>query len=438
MTWVDGAIVGAYLLALVGISLNKRARTDDDAGYLLGGRALTLPAFVATLVSTWYGGILGVGEFGYRYGISQWVVFGLPYYVFALAFAWVLAPLVRQAAFTSIPEAVAAHHGPAAGKWAAAGVAVMVSPAPYLLMIALMIGYWMPDWPLMMVVTGCAVFISGYVMIGGFRAVVNTDRLQVVLMYAGFAALIGYAWMEVGPPADIWAMLPETHRDPSGGHSAAYILVWFFIALWTFVDPGFHQRCAAAKTPAIARKGIVISVGFWLVFDLLTVTAAVYGRVMFPALEAPATVYPEMAARLLPAGVSGLFIVALLATIMSTLDSFLFLSGQTIGRDLTRIGTPAGIWLGAGLGVALVAVLPDVIGLWYALGTVVIPGLLIPVLGAYIPLFRVRHAAWLMAAASGTSLVWMLFLHEATGIEPFYPGMAVGGVWWWWGRIRNR
>lgn len=172
----------------------------------------------------------------------------------------------------------------------------------------------------------------------------------------------------------------------------------------------------------------MISVGFWLVFDLLTVTAAVYGRVMFPALEAPATVYPEMAARLLPAGVSGLFIVALLATIMSTLDSFLFLSGQTIGRDLTRIGTPAGIWLGAGLGVALVAVLPDVIGLWYALGTVVIPGLLIPVLGAYIPLFRVRHAAWLMAAASGTSLVWMLFLHEATGIEPFYPGMAVGGV----------
>ena len=430
MTWVDGAIVGAYLLALVGISLHKRARADDETAYLLGGRALTLPAFVATLVSTWYGGILGVGEFGYLYGISQWVVFGLPYYVFALAFAWILAPVVRQAAFMSIPEAVAAHHGPAAGKWAAAGVAVMVSPAPYLLMIALMIRFWMPDWPLMTVVAGCAVFISAYVMIGGFRAVVNTDRLQVALMYVGFMVLIGYAWMEVGPPAELWTALPESHRDPSGGHSAAYILVWFFIALWTFVDPGFHQRCAAAETPAIARKGIVISVGFWLVFDILTVTAALYGRVMFPDLEAPATVYPEMAARLLPAGVSGLFTVALLATIMSTLDSFLFLSGQTIGRDLTRIGTPAGIWVGAGLGVGLVAVLPDVIGLWYALGTVVIPGLLIPVLGAYIPIFRVRHAAWLMVAASGTSLVWMLFLQEATGIEPFYPGMVVGVMWW--------
>jgi SSS family solute:Na+ symporter len=438
MTWVDGAIVGAYLLALVGISLHRRARTDDESAYLLGGRTLTLPAFVATLVSTWYGGILGVGEFGYLYGMSQWVVFGLPFYVFALAFAWFLAPVVRKAAFVSIPDAVAAQHGPAAGKWAAAGVAVMVSPAPYLLMIALMVRFWMPDWPLMAVVAAAAAFISGYVMLGGFRAVVNTDRLQVGLMYAGFAVLVGYAWAEVGSPAHVWEMLPESHRDPAGGHSAAYILVWFFIALWTFVDPGFHQRCAAAKTPAVARKGIVLSVGFWLVFDILTVTAALYGRVMFPALEAPAAVYPEMAARLLPAGVSGLFIVALLATIMSTLDSFLFLSGQTLGRDLTRIGTPAGIVAGAALGVGLVALLPDVIGLWYALGTVVIPGLLLPVLGAYIPVFRVRRAAWLMAAASGTSLAWMLLLHEATGIEPFYPGIAVAVVWWAWGRLATR
>lgn len=434
MTWVDGGLVAAYLAALVGISLYRRARPDDESEYLLGGRALTLPAFVATLVSTWYGGILGVGEFGYQYGISQWVVFGLPYYVFALAFAWWLAPVVRQASFMSIPDAVAAHHGKAAGKWAAAGVAVMVSPAPYLLMIALLVRFWVPDWPLMVVVAAAAVFISGYVMLGGFRAVVNTDRLQVVLMYAGFAVLVAFAWMEVGSPVQVWEMLPKSHRDPSGGHSAAYILVWFFIALWTFVDPGFHQRCAAAKTPAIARKGIVISVGFWLAFDFLTVTAALYGRVMFPALDTPATVYPEMAARLLPPGVSGLFVVALLATIMSTLDSFLFLTGQTIGRDLTRIGTPAGIWVGAALGVGLVALLPDVIGLWYALGTVVIPGLILPVLGAYIPVFRVKGAAWLMASASGTSLVWLVFFKEATGIEPFYPGMAVAGLWWLQGR----
>jgi len=47
----------------------------------------------------------------------------------------------------------------------------------------------------------------------------------------------------------------------------------------------------------------------------------------------------------------------------------------------------------------------------------------------------VRRAAWLMAAASGTSLAWMLLLHEATGIEPFYPGIAVAGVWWGIGKV---
>ena len=49
-----------------------------------------------TLVSTWYGGILGVGEFSYRYGISNWVIQGVPYYVFALFFAFLLAKRIGQ------------------------------------------------------------------------------------------------------------------------------------------------------------------------------------------------------------------------------------------------------------------------------------------------------------------------------------------------------
>ncbi|MBT3608146.1 MAG: sodium:solute symporter family protein, partial [Candidatus Marinimicrobia bacterium] len=60
---------------------------------------------------------------------------------------------------------------------------------------------------------------------------------------------------------------PESHLDPLGGNTIQYILVWFFIAAWTFVDPGFYQRCAAAESPEIAKKGLLISIGFWAVFD---------------------------------------------------------------------------------------------------------------------------------------------------------------------------
>ena len=76
---VDLALVGAYFvfLLLVGLRFFGVARRDATE-YLLMGRKLALPSFVATLVTTWYGGILGVGEFSYRFGISNWLVFGVP------------------------------------------------------------------------------------------------------------------------------------------------------------------------------------------------------------------------------------------------------------------------------------------------------------------------------------------------------------------------
>src|SRR5690625_6249225 len=43
--------------------------------------------------------------------------------------------------------------------------------------------------------------------------------------------------------------------------------------------------------------------------------------------------YPVLADQILPVGLKGIFILALFATIMSTLDSYLFISGQTLGRD---------------------------------------------------------------------------------------------------------
>ena len=63
------------------------------------------------------------------------------------------------------------------------------------------------------------------------------------------------------------------------------ILVWFFIASWTFVDPGFYQRSAAARDPATARRGILISIGLWFVFDLLTTTAGLYAFLHLPGLD---------------------------------------------------------------------------------------------------------------------------------------------------------
>jgi len=58
-------------------------------------------------VSTWYGGILGVGEYSYRFGLSNWLVFGLPYYLAAALFAVFLAKKARAAQVLTIPERLA-------------------------------------------------------------------------------------------------------------------------------------------------------------------------------------------------------------------------------------------------------------------------------------------------------------------------------------------
>jgi hypothetical protein len=79
-------------------------REEDLAGWILAGRALTLPVFVATLVPTFYGGVLGIGEFTWSAGLSNWAVMALPYYAFAGLYAVFLAGRVRVTPGLTIPD----------------------------------------------------------------------------------------------------------------------------------------------------------------------------------------------------------------------------------------------------------------------------------------------------------------------------------------------
>lgn len=449
LSWVDFSLIGGYFLALLVLGWRAKSRlndTDGDEGYLLSGRRLTMPAFVATLVSTWYGGILGVGEFSYLFGISQWVVMGLPYYLFAMLFAVFFAGKIRENPALSIPEAIRNQYGEKASQLSAALVFLLVNPAPYILMVA-MIATFMLGIDGFYVTIAVALFSAVYVGWGGFGAVVRTDMLQVILMYAGFGILLYAAWNTFGSPPTLLPQLPESHLQPTGGQPPGYLLVWFFIALWTFVDPGFHQRAAAAKSPKTARNGIFVAIGCWFIFDMATLLTALYGVAILTDLSDAVLVYPALASHLLPAGLLGIFILTLLATVMSTLDSFLFLAGQTLGRDL-KWGKPTvpitpsvvirrtriGIGVAALAGVLLVWLFPSVIELWYVIGSVIIPALLVPVAGIYYPAFRVpgTMAPWLLIIPFTVSLLWLtagLLTGDALGyawlgVEPFYPGVA--------------
>ncbi|MDZ7716699.1 MAG: sodium:solute symporter family protein [Balneolaceae bacterium] len=458
-TFWDWGLILSYFGLLVFLSWKKDWEDQDEESFLLSGRKMTLPAFVATLVSTWYGGILGVGEYSYQFGISQWLLFGFPFYVFSALFAWLLAGKIRLNKALTIPEAMGSYYGENAGRWSAIPIFILVSPAPYILMLGLIFQYLTGgSGDFLWYASAVAFFSVAYVSFGGFSAVVRTDMLQITLMFGGFILLLYFAGNEFGSLTKLWNTMPDTYRDITGGQDWQYILVWFFIALWTFVDPSFHQRAAAAKSPKTAQKGIFISILLWSLFDFMTMFSGIYGwAILGPDLSEPIMVYPYLANEILPIGLKGLFFVALLATIMSTLDSYLFLSGQTLGRDLlvkifpntsnnrlTRISVLAA----AVLGILLIIVYPSVIDIWYVLGSVMIPGILIPVLGVYLKAFSLKKQ-WViptMLLSIGVSLIWLIlgtlfnegaYSYTYLGIEPFYPGLFTSILCWLIGRKKS-
>ncbi len=132
---VDILIILAFFASVLFIGFFTGRKTGVDANdYLLSGRKLSLFLFVAVNVSTWYGGILGVGEFTYRYGLVSWFTQGFPYYIFAFLFALFFAKKIREASLFTIPDKLTEVYGRNVGLVSAVIVFVLVSPAPYLLM----------------------------------------------------------------------------------------------------------------------------------------------------------------------------------------------------------------------------------------------------------------------------------------------------------------
>lgn len=428
------AVYAAFLVFTVLRLFRAPAQDADD--YIVAGRRLTLPAFVATTVSSWYGGILGVGEYAWSYGVSNWLVFGVPYYLYAVVFALLLARRARRSAVLTLPERLEARFGRTPALLGAGALFVMTVPAAYVLMLGVLfeIKTGLPRW--LGVLAGTALS-TAYVFRGGLRAVVGTDKIQFLLMFLGFVVLVPACVVKWGGWEWLRGALPASHLQWDGGAGAQAVAVWYVIAAATLVEPSFYQRCYAARSEGTARAGLLISVGFWIVFDFLTTTAGLYARAVLPDLADPVGAFPALAAATLPSLWEGLFVAGLLATIMSTVDSYAFLAAITGGRDLwgrwrggdaqTLVPVRWALLASSLLAVAMALWAGSVVTLWHHLGSLGTPALLGPVLLAHSD----RHAdgrrvTASMLAGTGTAGLWLLLGEGATwhGVEPIFPGVA--------------
>ncbi len=450
-SWLDWGLVLLYfgLLAVVWARRFRSQPVNDD--YFVAGRAVTLPAFVATLVTTWYGGILGVGEYSWRYGVSNWLVFGVPYYVGALLFAVLFARRAREAKHYTIPDLLHATYGRGPALVGATIVFLQSAPAAYVLMLGTLFAA-MFGAPLVPCIVAAAVLSVFYVDRGGLRTVVFTDQIQFVLMYGGFAVMLGFLLVQHGGLAFLGSRVPATHWQWHGGNPPAAIFVWYFIALSTLVDPGFFQRAFAARDPQVARRGVLLSILFWILFDFMTTATGLYARALLPDLNDPVFAYPELARVTLPPVALGLFYLGMIATVMSTIDSYAFIAATTMGRDLiwrlrgerdadsqphlSRIG----LWVATAFATWLAIAEPTVIGLWHDVGSIVTPTLLLPIGLALAGRGRLgsRGTLALMLLPFAVSLGWVLAralspVKDAgypLSLEPIYAGLGTSLVTW--------
>ena len=399
------------------------------------GRKLTLPAFVATLVSSFYGGILGVGEFTYRYGISSWFLNALPYYLFITLFAVFLAKKIRRTNLFTIADKLDSVYGKNVSILGAILVFLLVTPAPYVFMLGI-ITSMIFGFPLWISMLASLSFSIVFLIRGGLNADVRVNVFEFIIMFLGFGIIIPFCFTQLGSFDYLTFNLPSNHLNLTGGNSLSYILVWFFIGAWAVVDPAFHQRCYSAKSERIAVRGIFVSLLFWFVFDAMTTLTGLYAFASIRNIEDPVMAYPLLAQNILPSFAKGFFFIGLIATIMSTLHSNLFISATTLGRDIivkltgsknkSNLYSKIGIFISAVLSVFIALLVPSVVQIWYLIGSMTIPALIIGIVSSYFEKLQINKN-WIFSAMIVSflfSFIWIIF--NIGYIEPMYPGLVLG------------
>ena len=336
LNFLDIAIILAVLLItllmVVYANLKKPNKKNSVIDIMLAGRKLTLPLFVPSLVSTWYGGVLGVSQISFEHGIYNFFTQGVFWYISYIIFAFFLVKPIKKAKVKSLAELCEKFFGNNARNVCAIFNVINLIPISYSLALGIVIdalfglGYFFS-----IIISTSAVCL--YTAIGGFRSVVITDIFQFILMFFSVLIVLFFSVSEYGSINYLKNNLPESHFSITGGMPITSLILWGLIAFSTLVDPNFYHRILAAANEKTAKIGLLISILMWMIFDIATTAGGMYAKAAMNNADSK-NAYLHYAMDLLPTGLKGLFLAGLIASILSTLDSYLFLSSSTISYDL--------------------------------------------------------------------------------------------------------
>lgn len=435
-----------YLAIMVGIGwfFSKRIRNFTD--YFLAGRNLGLGLATVSFLSGWIGAATVMGFTGYVYkGGYSMIWIAIPTSLGVYSFAFLLSRRISRLRQFTLPDVLEMRYGKVARLVGAFFIVV------YMLGMCAM--NFMAGGRILQVVTGidyvlgmvvCAAVVVFYTLMGGLSAVVWTDLFQWIWVTVGLAMAGPIVLGKVGG----WSALHEKvgsiqpfMLDPMALFDVKGILSLFLVFTLPFMlEPGWYQRCFAARDERTARLGVTF-VGLWDAgLTFLSIIIAFGAMILFgPDIQGDLA-FPLIVKETIPGAIGGFILVTLIAATTSSADTDLLLAAGTIGHDYYKSLVPKAsdrsVVAVTKVSVAVLAVISLIIAARFEyIMDVAIFSFTVFVSGAFLPVvmaFYCRRANEYgaiasMAGGGGMAILWKA-LGEPAGLDPIIPGFAISVV----------
>ncbi|WP_341394184.1 sodium/proline symporter PutP [Arthrobacter sp. G119Y2] len=224
----------------------------------------------------------------------------------------------------------------------------------------------------MLIVAGVTI---AYTLFGGFLAASYTDVVQGLMMLAALIMVPLVGLSQVGGFGGMTDSLREINPDmldPIAGGTVVGIISALAWGLGYFGQPHIIVRFMALRSPADAKAGRRIGVGWMLLTVVGAVMTALIGAAYFQqnnlTLSDPEAVFLELAQIFFHPLVAGFVLAAVLAAVMSTISSQLIVTSSALVEDLYKIAlkrdaSPRSMVMLGRMGVLLVSVISILIAL---------------------------------------------------------------------------
>ncbi|MBK8979897.1 MAG: sodium/solute symporter [Planctomycetes bacterium] len=374
----DVLVAAGYLLGIVAIGLlvgvRHRRRRGEASEYFLAGRSLSWRtiglALFATNISTVH--LVSLAQAGFDTGLLsgnfEWMA-ALTLVMLGLFFA----PFYVRSGIATLPDFLERRYSRVCRDWLAlvSVVTAVVIHIGFALLTGGIILEAILGIPMLISLGVLCVMTGLYTVVGGLLAVVITESIQTVVLLIGAAVITAAALWQLGGTAaapgglDGWANLHAVlaregavdklsmlrpHGDPDGMPWYAVFLGYPVLGIWYWcADQTIVQRVLGARDETHARQGPIFAglikilpVFLFVLPGLLAFALFRDGRLDLGALQNAdgaidsKGVYASMITGLLPAGVRGLLVAALMAALMSTVSGALNSISTLVSYDLVK------------------------------------------------------------------------------------------------------